>query len=103
MRRIDEQRMMEAFRRTHRGRETDPVPDGWQRAAMRDIRRIGPLNPEARFFNRFVWRFAAAACVLVAGLSLYVATGDFTAEAELAKVYLEDPVGFGLIQTFGAL
>jgi hypothetical protein len=95
--------MMEAFRRTHRDREADPVPDGWQRTAMRDIRRIGPLTPEAHFFHRFVWRFATVACVVAVGLSLYVATGDFTAEAELAKVYLEDPVGFGLLQTFGAL
>jgi hypothetical protein len=95
--------MMEAFRRTHRNRENEPVPEGWRRAAMREIHRIGPLNAEARFFNRFVWRFAGAACVLVVGLSLYVAAGDFAAETSLAQVYLEDPVGFGLIQTFGAL
>lgn len=95
--------MMEAFQRAHRDREEMDVPGGWQTAAMREIHRIGPLNAEARFFNWFVWRFAAAACVLVVGLSLYVAAGDFTAETALAQVYLEDPVGFGLIQTFGAL
>ena len=103
MGRIDEQRMMETFRRAHRDWENEPVPEGWRRAAMREIHRIGPFNAEARFFNRFVWRFAATACVLVVGLSLYVATGDFAAETSLAQVYLEDPVGFGLIQTFGAL
>jgi hypothetical protein len=46
--RIDEQRMMETFRRAHRDRENEPVPEGWRRAAMREIHRIGPFNAEAR-------------------------------------------------------
>jgi hypothetical protein len=95
--------MMEAFRQAHGDRENAQVSDGWRKAAMREIHRIGPLNAEARFFNRFVWRFATAACVVVVGLSLYVAMGDFATETALAQAYLEDPVGFGLIQTFGAL
>lgn len=103
MRNMDEKRIMQALRSAYREPEDAPVPDAWRAAAMRRIRRIGPLQTEARFFNRFVWRFAGAACAVAACLMLYVAIGDFTAEAELAKIYLEDPVGFGLIQTFGVL
>jgi hypothetical protein len=100
---MDENRVMEGFRGAYRDRDDMPIPDAWRADAMRRIRRIGPFHAEARFFNRFVWRFAGAACMIALGLSLYVATGDFTAETELARIYFEDPVGFGLLQTFDML
>ncbi len=82
------------------------IPDGWQNETMRRIRLSKAIHSETgdlAVFNRFVWRFAATACVLLLILSLYTFRADFQAEYEMAQLFMKDPLGFGMVQTFGIL
>jgi len=75
----------------------------WDRAIMSHIRRLGPLHSEISFmlFNRFVRRFAAAACFMILFLSIYIAYMGFQPEYEMANVFINDPIEFTFMQYFG--
>ncbi len=75
----------------------------WDIAVMSHIRRLGSLHSEISFllFNRFVRRFATAACFLILFLSLYMAYTGFQPEYDMAKVVINDPMELTFIQYFG--
>lgn len=87
-------------------RETEPIELGsrWQTDLMRDVRRIGPLNLQAnplQIFDRFVWRFATAACALVLFLSVYAGLHGWNPLEELNSQFFNNPVKFTVAQAFG--
>lgn len=103
---INEEKILKIMAEAGRQRERASIPDGWQIKAMRRIRNLEPLS--ARLFDlamcsRFVWRFAATACILVLLLSVYMFQSDFQTEYELARMFVSDPLGFDLVQSFGLL
>lgn len=82
------------------------VGDGWRMDVMRGVRNLGPLNPAHDgwgFADRFVWRFAAVACTVLVGLSLYTLQANGGPEQMLANQFLTDPVSFSLFESFGIL
>ena len=86
-------------------KENIEVGRGWQTDTMRHIRSLGMLKSELFEFmiEKFVWKFAAAACVVAIVLSVYTFQADFQTEYEMAKLFMEDPVEFTLVQSFGIL
>ncbi|MEZ4527586.1 MAG: hypothetical protein R2941_16825 [Desulfobacterales bacterium] len=103
---INEESLLKLMAEAGKQRERAIIPDGWQMKAMRRIRNMEPLNAkrfDLALCNRFVWRFAATACVLVILLSVYVFQSDFHTEYELARMFVSDPLGFDLVQSFGLL
>ena len=88
------------------GKEGRPVADGWQVAAMREIRRMGSLNAVRERLiptERLVWRFAGAASVLAVATVVYYFGYETGVGYELTRLFVDDPVGLGLIQSFGLL
>ncbi len=103
---INEEKLLKVMAAARKQRELAVIPDGWQIKTMRGIRALEPLNAkifDLALFNRFVWRFAATACVLVILLSVYAFQSDFQTEYELARMFVSDPLGFGLVQSFDIL
>ena len=103
---LNEEKILKLLAAAGKQRDMAVIPDGWQVRTMRRIRNMEPLNAkliDLALFNRFVWRFAATACVLVILLSVYVFQSDFQTEYELARMFVSDPLGFGLVQSFGIL
>ncbi|MGE0084291.1 MAG: hypothetical protein AB7S75_07685 [Desulfococcaceae bacterium] len=103
---INEEKIMKLLASAGKHRELAVIPDGWQIKTMRRIRNMEPPNAKIfnlALFNRFVWRFAATACVLVILLSVYAFQYDFQTEYELARMLVSDPLGFDLVQSFGLL
>ncbi len=87
-----------------KARDELEISSRWKTNLMRDVRRLGPLNETEiswACLNRYVWRFATAACVIVLMLSVYAGVSGFDTTAELANLFLEDPVEFTLVQAIG--
>lgn len=91
-------------------KETRPSPgDGWQAETMRAIRCMGPLNKvserlmDAVAAERMVWRFAGAASVLAMATAIYYFGYQTGVGYELTRLFVDDPIGMGLIQSFGLL
>jgi hypothetical protein len=98
------QKLINALSAAYRNKEHIEVSDRWQIDVMRDIRRLGPLNAKASSFlfaDRFVWRFAAVACMIALMLSIYVVYTGLNPEAEIVNLFLDNPVEFTLVQAFG--
>ncbi len=103
---LSDEKIMRLFRAAHFEKEKIPVPDGWQNDVMRRVRHLEPLASGMAgilMFDRFVWRFAAAACVVVLLLSVYVFQAGFQPEYELTRMFMNDPVGFSLVESVGIL
>ncbi len=78
--------------------------DMWQIKVMSHIRQIGPLNSESSYlelFDRFVWRFAPVACILIIVLAACLYNIDASTEYKIATAYVDDPVGYAFVQAFG--
>ena len=98
------QKMENLLIRAYREKERAKVGEQWQKNLMSHIRSLGPLNSKTNFFELlepFVWRFAPVACVLILVLTICFINLDFVPEYEMAKTYIEDPIEFTFLQSFG--
>ena len=88
----------------YRQKEADAVPDGWQMGVMRRIRLL-PASARRTVALEdaagLAWRFAAAACVLVAVLSAVALQDSFQTEYEMARMFIGAPLDFSLVQSMG--
>ncbi len=78
--------------------------DMWQMKVMRHIRRIGPLKPEPvlmEFVEGWIWKFAPVACILIAILIVCLYNLDLSTEYEMAKLYIDDPIGYSIVKVLG--
>jgi len=85
-------------------KESAEPDDFWEMRVMSHIRSLGPLNSEPGYFiifDQFVWRFAAAACVLVLILSLYAFQTGIQPEYELANLFMDDSAELTFVEYFG--
>lgn len=86
------------------GKEARPAGDGWQVETLRQIRLIGPFNvtPEGQVpTEQMVWRFAGAVSVLALATAVYYFGYQTGVGYELTRLFVDDPVGLSLIQSFG--
>lgn len=98
------QRLLRLLRTGYRQTET-PAPDiHRQYAVMRAVRHLGPLNANPdplEFMNRVVWRFASVSGVGILAASVYVAIVGLRPGTGVINQFLENPVGFLLMQAIG--
>ena len=88
----------------YREKERVKVGDLWQIQAMRRIRRIGPLNSKTGYLmnlEHLVWRLAPFACALILIFSIFLVNMDFAREYEMAQMFLDDPVEYAFVRSFG--
>jgi len=83
------------------GKEKAAVNEHWQIRVMSHVRSLGPLNDKINYlelFERFVWKFAPVACLLILALAIILTNLDFVSDYEIAKALMEDPWDFSLFQ-----
>ena len=96
-------RAYKALAAAYHEKERAGVGELWQARVVSHIRDMGPLYPQAGFFElfqRLVWRLAPAACVLVFLLAVFASRYDFIPGYEIAKMLTEDPADFGLLSLY---
>lgn len=100
------QRLQEVLKSAYLSKEQAEIELGgrWRMDVMRDIRQLGPLNATFNpfaMFNRVVWRFAEAACVVAVVMTVYVGFTGWNPVDEVASLYLANPVEFTVSQVLG--
>lgn len=91
----------QALVEAHRSRPEVRVDDRWNRRVMARVRAEGRTAGEADWpalTQRFVWRFATAACTLAVAFSLYAFSKGITPDRIAGNLFLDDPVGISLVQ-----
>lgn len=107
---MDEKKIRQVLSKAYFEKENREIPNRWQQNVMNRIRILehsnNKLDREISFsalFEQYLWKFAPIACVLALILSIYIFQADFQAEYEMAKLFIDDPLEFNLIQSFGIL
>jgi hypothetical protein len=97
-------RLKHALTAAYRSKEEAEISDSWQTKTMSRIRSIRPLDTKSDYLmnlEQMVWRLAPAACVLIIAFSVCLFNIDFAQEYDLAKLFLDDPVEYVFVQSFG--
>ena len=92
-----EEWVKEALVKAYGSEEACTIPKSWTDGVMSRIRAIGPLCARPPFlsqFEQFLWGLAPLACVLIVVLIIYMIKVDCVPEHELARLLIDDPIGF---------
>ena len=95
-------RLIQAFRQVHSGRQDAVVDDRWQLEVMRRIRNLDSVEHRAPFlvmFEEFIWRLSPVACVLLIAMAIMLMLTDFTPENEIFSLFINnsDDISLGEI------
>jgi hypothetical protein len=97
-------RLKELLMRAYHEKERPEVDELWQVKVMSHIRSLGPITSRKRYFMLFeqsVWRLAPVMCLLILVLAALLIKLDFIPDYEMLKLFIDDPVEFAFIQSFG--
>ena len=100
----DQERLKSLLVRAYHEREKPDVDDLWQRRVMSHIRSLGPPGSGRGYmalFEQSVWRLAPMTGLLVLILIALLLSLDFMPDYEMAKIFIDDPVEFTVVQWFG--
>lgn len=91
-----------SLRDIHNMRQEIPVSSEWHEKVMAHVRRLGalPYYRNDAGDAAMVWRFAAAASMSALILLLYSFNAGIGPEHETARIFLNDPLGFIVSQSF---
>ena len=93
-----------ALRKAYREKEKPQVSEQWEMSVMQHIRSLGALSFKTsplELFEQFGWRFAPAACVVIALLTFWIVKLDFAPEDEMAKFSIDHPIEASYIEMPG--
>ncbi len=99
----DHEKVINTLKTAYHEKDTVAVNGQWQQNVMRDIRRLGPLRPEANgyaLYAQFLWRAVPVISMLILIVGGLVANLDVMAEYELGNLLLEDSVTSTTIDSF---
>lgn len=87
----------------HRNREEAVLGPQWQSRVMDAVRTLprkeAMEDRPSVMLERMVWRFAPAACVLIAAMTLVLLSQDFTPQYGLVEAMMDDSMGNLLVRT----
>lgn len=101
----DVKKVGQALAAAYQTGEDMEVGHAWEHRVMGRVRAMGPLtsrNGFADLFDRYFWRFApvAALMLLVLGSVLYYQM-DFLSEYEMARIFVQNRLDDSLFQVLG--
>jgi hypothetical protein len=99
----DHEKVINILKKAYHDHDTPEVGVQWQQNVMRDIRRVGPLRPEANgyaLYAQFLWRAVPVISVLILVVGGLVANLDVMAEFELGNILIDDSVTTTTIDSF---
>lgn len=97
----DQKKLKKTLTAAYYKKEKAAINELWQIRVMSRVRDLGPLNAKTNYlelFERFVWKFAPVACLLILVLAIILTKLDFVSDYEIAKAFMEDPFDFSLFQ-----
>jgi hypothetical protein len=97
-------KLRNALAAAYREKEKIEVGTRWKTKTMNRIRRVGSLDDNAGFImnlEQLLWRLSPVACSLILIFSVFLFNIDFVQEYEMAKLFVDDPVEFAFVQSFG--
>jgi hypothetical protein len=97
-------RLRNLLARAYHERERPDVDELWQMRVMSHIRSLGPVRTGRGYitlFEQSVWRLAPVTGLLILILVALLLTLDFMPDYEMAKILIDDPVEFTVLQWFG--
>jgi hypothetical protein len=100
----DFEKTLKSLTAAYHAKQPRELDEAWQVGVMDHIKKLRPLKTDANgavFSNKFMWRFVPATCVLILILSFSLMIGVLEPEYELTKIFLNDPVGYTVIQLWG--
>ena len=100
----DHTRLKNLLIRAYHDRKKPDVDELWQMRVMSHIRSLGPLRSGRGYitlFEQSVWRLAPMTGLLILILVALLLTLDFMPDYEMAKILIDDPVEFTVLQWFG--
>jgi hypothetical protein len=101
------QKLEPVFRRVYAKKDTTEFrePDGtWRANVMRKIRLQDSSNTSDEFlmrFEKFVWRLAPVACVLIILLAFWALQEGVTPDYEMAALVYDNPMVYRAIELPG--
>lgn len=98
-----EERVKEILAGAYHAKEKIEVGDSWHVRVMAHIRNLGPLDAKQNsleLFAQYLWRFSPVLCLFIFVLAVFLVKLQITPDFDIAKIFLEDPVQFSLLQTF---
>ena len=104
----EKKRLQKILKSAYFGKEATEVSDFWQQRTMIHIREMAGLasnqpSSQMDLAVRLIWRFAGAAALVAMVFSLYAVQIDWNPEMEMARLFLHDPIEFGILETTGVL
>jgi hypothetical protein len=96
-------KLRKALAAAYREKEKVEVGELWQVRVMGRIQDLGSPYPKTSFFElfqRFVWRLAPVACILVLLLGTALTQLNFVSDYEMAEMFIEDPADFSLFALY---
>ena len=90
--------------KAYREKEKPQVSEQWEMSVMQRIRSLGALpfkTSPFELFEQFGWRFAPAACVVIALLTFWIVKLDFVPEDEMARLSIEQPIEASYVEMPG--
>jgi hypothetical protein len=91
----DHEKVINTLKTAYHDQDTPEVGGQWQQDVMRDIRRFGPLRPEANGYSlyaQFLWRAVPVLSMLILIVGGLVANLDVMSEYELGNLFIDDSV-----------
>lgn len=92
-----------ALTEAHRNRPKAEADDGWNSRVMAQVRAEGRLigvEQAPDFAQRFVWRFAAVACMLALAFSLVALQTGIGPEQLALNLFMDDPLALQSVPLF---
>ena len=100
----DHRRLKNLFIRAYHEREKPDVDELWQMRVMNHIRSLGSVRSGGGYlalFEQSVWRLAPMTGLLIMILVAVLLVLDFMPDYEMAKILIDDPVKFTVVEWFG--
>ena len=100
----DYTKLENALIKAYREKEKPQVSEQWEMNVMQHIRSLGALpfkTSPFELFEQFGWRFAPAACIVIALLTFWMIKLDFVPEDEMAKFSIEHPIEASYVEMPG--
>ena len=97
-------RLKEVLRAAYHDKEKTEISDSWQTKTMRYIRDLGPQDAKLSnlmSFEKLVWRLVPVTGILIFVFSVCLFNIDFVQEYEIAKLFVDDPIEYAFVQSFG--
>ncbi len=97
-------KLKDALTAAYHEKEKAEISDLWQTKTMGRVRRLGSPGYKTGYlmnFEQLVWRLAPVACTLILIFSVCLLNIDFAQEYEMAKLFIDDPVEYSFVRSFG--